>query len=122
MAKHNQLGQAGELAAKNYLISRGYTIRDTNFRIGHLELDLIAEINHHLIIVEVKTRSTRKFQAPEQAVTLRKIKRIVLATNGYIKLHRWNGETRFDIITLIPGNQSFEIEHIVDAFQVPVNF
>ncbi len=122
MAKHNQLGQAGELAAKNYLLSKGYHIRNTNFRIGHLELDLIAQIEDLLVIVEVKTRSSRLFQAPEQAVNLTKIKKIVLATNGYIKLHHWKGETRFDVITLVPNREAFDIEHIINAFKVPVNF
>lgn len=122
MAKHNQLGSAGELAARTLLQSKGYEILESNFRIGHLEIDLIAENNGILVIVEVKTRSNRNFQSPEQAVNLTKIKRLVLAANGYIKLHNWKGETRFDIISITPNQNGFDLEHIINAFYVPVNF
>ena len=40
MARHNTLGKEGEEAACDFLIGRGYTIRETNWRLGHLEIDI----------------------------------------------------------------------------------
>ncbi len=120
MAKHNQLGNRGEEEAKQFLINHGYTIREANWRFGHLELDIIAQKNNWLIVVEVKTRSTNFFEYPEEAVTLKKMKNIVKATNEYILLKKWEGDVRFDIISVIPqkGND-FQIDHIEDAFLAP---
>jgi len=121
MANHNKLGQRGEELARTYLISKGYTIRHTNYRVGKLELDIVAEKDGWLIIVEVRTRSTDTFIAPEETIDLRKIKNLVNAAGGYIRSHNWQGETRFDIITIIPSGAKHNIDHIVDAFLPPVN-
>ena len=40
MAQHNKLGKSGEEYAAEYLTSRGYVVRDINWRSGKLELDL----------------------------------------------------------------------------------
>ena len=79
MAAHNELGKEGEEAASAYLSSRGYRIRHRNWHVGKLELDIIAEKDGELIVVEVKTRRNTRFGLPEEAVTERKIRRIVLA-------------------------------------------
>ena len=67
MAKHNDLGKAGENAAVAYLEQKGYLIRDRNWRKGHFELDIVAAKDNELIVVEVKTRSNTLFAEPEDA-------------------------------------------------------
>lgn len=121
MARHNQLGKTGEERAAEYLISQGYIIRDINWRSGKMELDLVAYRDTTLVVVEVKTRSSLDFLRPEEAVTLRKIKNIVRATDAYIRLFNIPFEVRFDIITLVGKEEPFEIEHIEDAFLPPLN-
>lgn len=121
MARHNQLGKTGEERAAEYLISKGYIIRDINWRSGKMELDLVAYRDTTLVVVEVKTRSSLDFLRPEEAVTLRKIKNIVRATDAYIRLFNIPFEVRFDIITLVGKEEPFEIEHIEDAFLPPLN-
>ena len=72
MAKHNQTGKTGEELAAEYLIARGYIIRDINWKNGKLELDIVAYKDQTLIVVEVKTRSSDLFGHPEDAVNTRK--------------------------------------------------
>lgn len=122
MARHNQLGKSGEERAAEYLISKGYIIRDINWRSGKMELDLVAYRDTTLVVVEVKTRSNSDFLRPEEAVTLRKIKNIVRATDAYVRLFQIPFEVRFDIITLVGNEEDFEIEHIEDAFLAPLNY
>ena len=86
MAKHNDLGKAGENAAVAYLEQKGYLIRDRNWRKGHFELDIVAAKDNELIVVEVKTRSNTLFAEPEDAVDLPKIRRTVRAADTYIRL------------------------------------
>ncbi len=61
MAKHNDLGKAGENAAAAYLEQKDYLIRHRNWRKGHFELDIVAAKDNELIVVEVKTRSNTEF-------------------------------------------------------------
>ncbi len=116
MADHNELGDLGEKRAQDYLRSKGFNIRHTNWRYGKLELDIIAEKEGWLVIVEVKTRSTETFEHPQEAITSRKIRNIIDATQEYIFKFDWQGETRFDVISVIPHGSDFTIEHIEDAF------
>ncbi len=119
MADHNDLGENGEELARNFLIENGYRIRETKWRTGSLELDIIAEKNKTLVIVEVKTRSGAFAENPEQYIDNRKIKNIVNAAERYIMRYDWNGDTRFDVIAVVVHGQKVEIEHIEDAFLPP---
>ncbi|MEG1617336.1 MAG: YraN family protein [Bacteroidales bacterium] len=121
MAEHNKLGSEGEKIAIDYLRSKGYEICHTNWRSGHYEIDIVAVTPDELVVVEVKTRSGYNFEAPERAVDERKIRRIVYATDHYIKLFHVDLPPRFDIITVIKTPYGFETEHIVDAFYPPLS-
>ena len=119
MAEHNELGNIGEERAQAYLRSKGYKILHTNWQTGKLELDIVARKDEWLVVIEVKTRSTETFEHPEEAITIKKIRNIINATHEYIFQFDWKGETRFDVISVIPHGQSFNIEHIEDAFLSP---
>ncbi|MDR1679782.1 MAG: YraN family protein [Prevotellaceae bacterium] len=118
MAAHNELGKKGELYAKDYLIAKGYKIRDLNWRSGHFELDIVAENDDLLVVVEVKTRRSNYFGRPEEAVNEAKIKRTIDAVHRYIHSHKLETGARCDIISiLIRSENDYEIEHIEDAFR-----
>ena len=71
MARHNDTGNWGEDSAREYLITKGYTILDTNVRFGKNELDIVARHNDRIVFVEVKTRSTDEYD-PLDAVDRKK--------------------------------------------------
>lgn len=121
MAKHNKLGAEGEKVACEYLQSRGYTIRDVNWRSGKLELDIIAQMGTVLVFIEVKTRHSDKYGFPEEAVTPAKIRRIVSAADAYIRMYDLLLDVRFDVMSLIQVSDGYEIEQIEDAFFPPLN-
>lgn len=120
MATHNEFGKAGEQHAVEYLITKGYIIRDTNWRYGKMEIDIVAEKGDRIVIVEVKTRSSGILM-PYEAVDNKKIRNLVRAANAYINYFNLPHEVQFDIISItgVPGN--FTIEHIPDAFLPPLN-
>lgn len=120
MAKHNDLGKAGEDAAVAYLERNGYIIRHRNWRKEHFELDIVAAKDNELIVVEVKTRSNTEFKQPEDAVDVPKIKRTVRAADTYIKIFQIDNPVRFDIITAVGDKGDFKIEHIKEAFFPPL--
>jgi len=118
MADHNDFGTLAEELAANYLVEKGYKILQKNFRYQRAEIDIIAEFQNQIIVVEVKARGTDIFMAPEVAVTKTKIKLLVLAADQFLKHHNINQEVRFDIITVLPDDSGkLEIKHLQDAFQ-----
>ncbi len=116
MAQHNELGKKGGQLAGDFLIKKGYTIRDTNWRYLKAEVDIIAEKNGTLAVVEVKTRSTIDFGNPQGFVNPKKIKLLVVAIDEYVISKDLDIEVRFDIIAIVKNNNKFEIEHLEDAF------
>ena len=58
MAQHNVLGQNGELAAVDYLESKGHHILERNWRLHGYEIDIITTHEGYIVFVEVKTRSS----------------------------------------------------------------
>lgn len=120
MASHNELGKEGEAAAVTYLMEKGYEIRHRNWHSGHRDLDIVAQKDGELVIVEVKTRSDACFGQPEDAVDRRKIRSIVASTDAYVRKFAIDLPVRFDIITVVGSRPPFHIAHIEDAFFPPV--
>ncbi len=120
MSAPYNLGKAGEEAAVEYLTRQGYVICDRNWRQHRLELDIVAAKDGVLVFVEVKTRRNTEFREPYEAVDWKKIRHIVMAADAYIKQHDYDGDARFDIVTVVGKTAPFEIQHIEDAFDSPV--
>ena len=72
MAQHNDLGKKGEQLAIDYLVKKGYTILDKNWRFQKAEVDIIAQKEETLAVVEVKTRSSIDFGSPQDFVNPKK--------------------------------------------------
>ncbi|MCY1659495.1 YraN family protein [Chryseobacterium sp. SL1] len=118
MADHNDFGKKAEELAAEYLQKNGYKILVRNFRYQKAELDLVAEKDSLIVVVEVKARSTDVFNLPQEAVNKRKIKLIVSAANYFMEEYNKNQEVRFDIISVLPDeNKNLMIEHITGAFE-----
>ena len=62
-------GKAGESLAAAFLEKNGYWISERNYRCRAGEIDLIAEKDHVLHFIEVKTRSSDRYGSPAEAVT-----------------------------------------------------
>ena len=116
MAQHNELGKKGEQLAIDYLIKNGYQIRDKNWRFQKAEIDIIAQKENTLAVVEVKTRSSDYFGNPQDFVNPKKIKLSVTAINEYVISKDLDVDVRFDIIAIIKTKKETKIEHIEDAF------
>lgn len=116
MAQHNELGKEGEQQAIQYLRQKGYRILEKNYRFKKAEIDIIAQKGDVLVIVEVKTRSTDYFGNPEEFIDKKKIKLLVTAADHYVIDKDIDVEVRFDIVAILRKGNSYEIEHLEDAF------
>lgn len=116
---NKELGKWGEALACQYLVSQGYAIVKQNWKMNHLEVDIIASKDNTLVFVEVKTRSDADAD-PVEAVNRRKRQRTIGAADVYMRTAPAGLEYRFDIVSVVgePGNA--KIEHIPDAFVPPL--
>ncbi len=116
MAQHNELGKKGEQLAVDFLLEHDYTIVERNYRFNKAEVDIIAQQQDILAIIEVKTRSNTDFGNPQDFVKPKQIKNLVKAVDEYITENQLDVEVRFDIIAIVKQGKTFKIEHLKDAF------
>ena len=100
MAEHNDLGKFGEELAVDFLEKNGYEILETNWIFDKAEIDIIAQKETILAVVEVKTRSSLDFGLPQEFVKPKKIQLLVKAINEYVTQNDLEVEVRFDIIAI----------------------
>lgn len=118
MAEHNDFGNLAEQLAADFLEKKGYKILVKNYRYQKAEIDIIASFENLIIIVEVKARGSDIFMEPQEAVTKKKIKSLVMAADFFMKDRNLDQEVRFDIIAVLPDERKkLQITHLEDAFQ-----
>ena len=111
-----EIGEMGESAAVNLLIEKGYKLLERNYRVGHLELDIIAKNDDTIAFVEVKTCSANYLVSPQETVNYRKRYRIVNAANGYMRHFQRRENARLDVITVLHQYGKVVIVEQEDAF------
>lgn len=116
MSNNVSFGKQGEELAAQFLIYKGYSILDRNWRFEHKEIDIVALHKNTLVIVEVKTRKSDLYGKPELAVNKRKQQLLISAANDYVFIHSLDFEVRFDIISIYFCGGNPIIDHIEDAF------
>lgn len=101
VVKTSDLGNLAEDFAVKLLESRGYKIKDRNFRSRFGEIDIVALDGSTLVFVEVKARWSLKFGAPEEAVTKYKLFKIKKTGEYYSLLHPdLPKKLRIDVVAL----------------------
>ncbi len=112
LAPHLALGWRGEQLAAQHLLRAGYHLVASNFKLNvgrnmrgalvQAEIDLVAYEGAMLCFVEVKTRASDWFAAPEANVDLRKQRQITRAARAYRRLLNLNNaRSRYDVVSVI---------------------
>ena len=120
MALHQTLGAAGEQYVYEYLIKQGFIVRETNWRVGHLEVDIIAERNGTFHFVEVKTRATRSAFDPRRSVNRKKQENLINASRSYCRMcGRMDVDVQYDVALIFGTPGHFEMEYMPRYFRMP---
>jgi len=97
-----ELGAIGEQHACTYLAAHGFQIIQTNAYSRWGELDIIASKNGRIHFIEVKTRSSKSYGAPYEAVSRRKIQHLQRTIQYYILQHKLqNFRFQLDVIAIM---------------------
>lgn len=115
-----QKGAAAEAAALLYLTSLGYVILDQNWRCRSGELDIVAQHEDRLVIIEVRSRGGSLLQGtPAESVDSRKIRQVRRTAQLYILTKgQEEREVVFDVITVLLNDDLSvtSLGHIREAF------
>src|SRR6267154_5574547 len=120
-AQHFELGERGEALAIDQLERLGYRIVAANFSlpigrnrrdaIVNAEIDVVAYDGPTLCFIEVKTRASDEFAAPQANVDLRKRRQIARAARGYRRMLGLMGAAyRYDVVTVVLPGAEKEID------------
>ena len=103
MAHNQKIGRWGEEIATAFLQKRGYVVVAKNVRTPYGEIDLVASCDGMTIFVEVKTRTSRSFGLPEEAITPRKQAHMLAAAEHYAAERAINS-WQVDVIAIEGGS------------------
>jgi len=104
-AYRQRLGARGEDRAAAWYRAAGYDVVARNWRCPEGELDLVVGRPGELVFCEVKTRSSDRFGAPAEAVTIAKQRRLRMLAARFLADHVLDAGTagrtiRFDVVAV----------------------
>ena len=111
------LGRRGEDLAHRYLQQAGYAVIARNYRPGaDSEIDIVARKAEVIVFVEVKSRTSAEYGAPERAIDAEKQRHIARAARAYATRAgiEWS-RVRFDVISVV-FTKPPSLAHQQDAF------
>lgn len=115
-----QIGSDAERTAADFLRQQGCRILDANVHFPFGEIDLVAEHEGTLVIVEVRARRASAFGTAAESITLAKRRRVYRAAEAYLQQRKIDPArpVRIDVVAirLDPNGRSAGIEWIKDAF------
>jgi len=110
-------GKEGEKIAAAFLKKNGYRISEINFRCVLGEIDIIARDKGEIVFIEVKTRKSEELGYPEQAVGIRKQKKMSQLALWYLQKNNiTDSGARFDVVAITMLPSGTEIKLIKNAF------
>lgn len=115
MIDNKRKGDIGERLAIEYLLKNGYSIVEKNYKIGKIEIDIIAEKKGVLIFFEVKTRSEKSWDSNFTSWKNKQRKNFIFGVKSYLYNKKIIGkkDIRFDFIAIKADN--WELVHFKNA-------
>ncbi len=105
--RHLLLGKLGERHAVRFLSKAGFAIVARNYRTPLGEIDIVARDGETLAFIEVKTRSSKAFGLPQEAVDRRKQRQLIRAAQVFLKAHgELDVPCRFDVVAVTTGRSA----------------
>jgi len=117
MTKEKKItGNYGEDLAEEFLKKRGYKILKRNFKTKIGEIDILTRQKKDIIIVEVKTKSTRELGAGYEMVNYFKRKKL-LQLAKLLQIEYPKSVVRIDIVSVDTGENPPAIQHFENAVE-----
>jgi putative endonuclease len=115
LSAKQETGKRAEQLAIDYLLKQGFTIRNTNWRMGHKEIDIVAEKAGRLHVVEVRSLSSSFFRQPYQSIDRVKERHLIAATNAYMRYYKLTMEVQLDVVSVIFDGEVYSLDYFPSA-------
>jgi len=116
-----ELGARGEEIALRFLKGNRYKILCTNYRCRFGEIDIIANDAQTVCFIEVKTRRTATYGAPQEAVSVRKQQTMARVALHFMQRFRLEHRpARFDVLAITLSSGGHSLDFITNAFELPL--
>jgi putative endonuclease len=100
-SSRSKLGSRGEDLAAALLQARGLTVIARNYRCRFGEIDVVCAQGAVTVFCEVKLRRSVLFGVPEEAITPRKLQRLILSAQTYLEEQgRADSDWRIDLVAI----------------------
>jgi len=114
-----KIGKTGEDIAIAYLKSKGYKITERNYKCIYGEVDIVANDSGDIVFVEVKSKRSKGFGNPAEAVNLNKQKKISKIALNYLREKQFQDcRARFDVVAIKMLPEGDKVELIKNAFDL----
>ena len=112
-------GPEAENLACGYLQASGLELLAANYRCRYGELDLIMRDGAQVVVVEVRSRRSDRYGAPEASITSRKRRSLMRAAHCFTRDNpQFNGMMlRFDVVGILTGSARPRFRWIRNALQ-----
>ena len=113
MSRTAEIGARGEDIATEWLREKGYYIVERNWRVGHYEMDIIAEHYDTMHFVEVKTRKKGGWQSAYDSIDEQKIRTLRRGAMAYRTIHNLRHNIQFDLMAItVDENEEIDIDYV----------
>jgi putative endonuclease len=114
-------GRRAEAAVEDYLVTCAYRILARNLRLGPLELDIVAQKDDLVVVVEVRTRGPGALQGPFESVTPTKRDRLRRAVRRLwrerLRAMKDVKRVRIDVAAVTFDGGQTRVEYVEDAIE-----
>jgi putative endonuclease len=83
--------------------------------VGHREIDIVAEKDGRLHVVEVRSLNSAYFQQPYQSIDRQKQHHLVMATHAYVLRHNLTMEVQIDVVSVVFAGDAHTLEYFPNA-------
>ena len=119
MTYQKRIGKIGENIAADHLFAQGYQLLDKNFIVRYGEIDLVMLEDDVVVFVEVKTRTSDAYGAPEDSVTPVKIEKLHNAALMWLQAHPESPDNwRIDVVAILIDHQNhvLDLQHFTNVY------
>lgn len=107
MTTNYKSGHDAEKSAAGYLQSIGYQIIELNWKTRYCEIDIVAQKDKTVWLVEVKYRKNTSQGYGYEYVTPKKLQQMHFAAEMWVQNRNWRGDYRLAVVSIDQNRVTF---------------
>lgn len=107
MTTNYSVGHDAEKSAAKYLETLGYEIRELNWKTKYCEIDIVAQKNNVIYMVEVKYRKSAAQGDGFEYITPKKLNQMKFAAKFWVQMNKFDGDYRLAALSITAGDYEF---------------